>query len=364
MSKQLLRRTPFLKRALEDQHFPEIELALAESMDSAIDDIVDMDIPERLVAALLERRTPHIAQGVLRLLQRAPETFSVCLLNQTVDMTTLAFHSSDAKDFFEEECGATLYRELSKFRSTPSSGSTRDFLTRLLYRTLFQKAPESKQWIRENFLSFDPLDEASRGQSFGKFDAGMLVILNYIGLDNQMIRERSREVLDVQIHQGGVPDHQWALLLWGQPEFDLEYLARTATALNNSVSTFVAERKKGDTIIERLGDALVENAQVDQVERIRQCMKAIAGMDAPSLAERSGGDLLLDFASHARGDSSARMAKLLQRNILTAEQVGPRLNSTKDLNFALRHGNLSMVDLLTHAPETLRAARLEHDLGL
>lgn len=357
------RYATLLDAAIEKLFYPDIEWVFEQNFEGAVAHIYEVDKAEYIASALLERRTPIIAKAVLRLLQLAPESLSIRLLNQTVDITTTLYKSSDAAEQFPVDCGRTLYDELNHFTSTNPGGSVREHLTRLLYRTLFQKAPESRQWIRDNFLSYDPMDLTSMSQSLGLIDGKMLVIMNYIGLDNQLIRDRAREVLDVQLAQGAA-DPQLVLLLSGQPEFDMAYLTKVAEHFYKPNETRVMMQQSNNNHLRVLGDALIANAQVDQVEEIGQCMKAIAGMDPALLPGRSGGDLLLDFVAHTCPSNSARLAALYRRNILTAEQIGPRLNTNKELDFAVRHSNFKLLDLLPHAPETVQAGRLEHDIGL
>ncbi|MDT8925422.1 hypothetical protein RBE51_21740 [Pseudomonas taiwanensis] len=364
MTQPTFRNATRLNAALEQMLYPDIESLIEDDFEGAVEHLKATEQAEYLVSALLERRTPIIAKAVLRLLQLAPDVLSIRLLNQTVDITTTLYKSSDAAEHFPEDCGRTLYDELNHFTSANPEGSVREHLTRLMYRTLFQKAPESRQWIRDNFLSYDPMDLTSMSQSLGRIDEKMLVIMNYIGLDNELIRDRAREVLDVQLGQGAV-DPQLVLLLSGQPEFDMTYLAKVAEAFNKPNETRVLMQQSNNNHLRTLGDALIVNAQVDQADEIGQCMKAIAGMDpALLLPGRSGGDLLLDFIEYTRSDNSARLAALYSRNILTAEQIGPRLKSTKELDFAVRHSNFKMLDLLPYTPETVQAGRLEHDIGL
>lgn len=352
-----------LDSAIEKLFYPDIEWVFEQDFEGAVAHIYEADKADYIANALLERRTPIIAKAVLRLLQLAPETLSIRLLNQTVDITTTLYKSSDASEHFPRDCGRTLYDELNHFTNTTPDGSLSEHVTRLMYRTLFQKAPESRQWIRDNFLSYDPLDLTSMSQHLGRIDGKMLVIMNYIGLDNQLIRDRVREVLDVQLGQGSA-DPQLVLLLSGQPEFDMAYLAKVAETYHKPNETRVMIQQSNNNHLRVLGDALIANAQVDQVEDIGQCLKAIAGMDPSWLPGRSGGDLLLDFIHHTSSNNSKRHADLYQRNILTAEQIGSRLNTTKELDFAVRYSNFKMLDLLPHAPETVQAGRLEHDIGL
>ncbi|AYG48091.1 hypothetical protein DV532_27825 (plasmid) [Pseudomonas sp. Leaf58] len=352
-----------LDAALEKLFYPDIEWVFEQDFEGAIAHIHDTEKPEYITNVLLERKTPILARAVLRLLQLAPDTLSLRLLNQTVDITTTLYNSSDAAEHFPVECGRTLYDELNHFTSTNPGASVREYLTRLLYRTMFQKAPESRQWIRDNFLSYDPMDLTSMSQSLGRIDGRMLIIMNYIGLDNQLIRDRAREVLDVQLAQGAA-DAQLVLLLSGQPEFDMTYLAKVAEHYYKPNEPRVMMQQSNNNHLRVLGDALIANAQVDQVEDIGLCIKAIAGMDPSLLPGRSGGDLLLDFIQHTSTNNSKRHAALYQRNILTAEQIGPRLNTNKELDFAVRHSNFKLLDLLPHAPETVQAGRLERDIGL
>jgi len=357
MTQSPFRYATRLDAAIEQLFYPDIEWVFEQDFEGAVAHIYETEKPEYITNALLERKTPILARAVLRLLQLAPETLSIRLLNQTVDITATLYKSSDAPEHF------ALYDELNHFTSTNPEGSVREHLTRLMYRTLFQKAPESRQWIRDNFLSYDPLDLTSQSQGLGQIDGSMLVILNYIGLDNQLIRDRAREVLDVQLGQG-YGDPQLVLLLSGQPEFDLTYLAKVAAPYQKPNETRAMMQASNNNHLRALGDALVANAQVEQMEEIGQCMKAIAGMDPALLPGRSGGDLLLDFVAHTRPANSACLAALYKRNILTAEQIGPRLNTNKELDFAVRHSNLQMLDLLPHTPETVQAGRLEIDIGL
>ena len=352
-----------LDAAIEQLFYPDIEWVFEQDFEGTVAHIYEADKAEYIASALLERRTPIIAKAVLRLLQLAPESLSIRLLNQTVDITTTLYKSSDAPEHFPKDCGRTLYDELNHFTNTNPEGSVSEHVTRLMYRTLFQKAPESRQWIRDNFLSYNPMDIGSMTQALGRIDEKMLVILNYLGLDNELIRDRAREVLDVQL-ANNTSDPQLVLLLSGQPEFDLTYLAKVAQMFNQPSETRQIIKQSNERHLRAFGDALVANAQVDQVVEIGQCMKAIAGMDPALLPGRSGGDLLLDFVAHTRPANSACLAALYKRNILTAEQIGPRLNTNKELDFAVRHSNLQMLDLLPHTPETVQAGRLEIDIGL
>lgn len=359
-------------KALKEQLFPNIESQLTQHFGQVVAHIHHENLLDSLVIALMERRTPIIAAAVTSVLMMNPESLALRALNQTVDVTALLYRSTDAEASFAKECGRKLYDELNQHVKDASDASLRDYLTRLLYRTLFQKDPRSREWIKENFLTYDPLGSSGGGASLGYVDHHMLVILNFIGLDNQLIRERARQVLDIQMAHD-TADHRMIALLSQQPEFDMEYLVKIAKILGRPEDEFNKVKPTAPAILSALGDLLVQNGKFDQGDEIAACINGLHGtpletrlikVSETALVKTTAADLLLDFIEKTRNSCSERLKVLYQRNMLTAEQIGSRLRSTRDLNFAVKYSAFPVAELLEHAPESLREQKLGTDLGL
>ncbi|WP_410951720.1 hypothetical protein [Pseudomonas sp. S1(2024)] len=347
--------------ALEAHFLPDLGEILTCEFDTALDYIVKANKPVELAIAFLGSPSLILAKAVLHLLKRLPESPSIVLLNQAVYS---AFHAyfPETPHAFERKFGEQLHHHVRSFREQNPDKPTLEFFTATLYGNLFRLAPDSRTWIADNFLSFSPLDPSACAQGMSSIEA-MSSILNAVGLDNLVIRERARQVLDAQI-ANAVVNPQFVYLLVNQPEFDTLYLAKLARYLREENPYSQLALQDNEETLSKLARVFVSDAPLEQVEEIRAALMALCGDVYPLRPDQKGANLLMDFATASPMASKAVLTTLYRRQILTPAEIGPRLKTVKDLNFASMHSRIPVHDLLNHAPESLQALHLEHEIGL
>ncbi|AYG48258.1 hypothetical protein DV532_28755 (plasmid) [Pseudomonas sp. Leaf58] len=351
-----------IDEALGTHYFsPQLCDILTREYDAAIDHIVEADKPEELAIAFLGSPSPIVAKAMVEVLKRMPESPSIALLNKAV---YAAFHAyfPESPYAFERRFGGQLHHDVRSFLEQNIDKQTLGFFTATLYGNLFRLAPDSRTWIAENFLSFSPLDPNACAQGLSSIEA-MSSTLNAVGLNNLVIRERSREVLDVQI-ANAVVNPQFVYLLVGQPEFDTLYLAKLARYLREEDPYSPLALQDNEETLRKLARVFVSNAPLQKVDEIRATLTALCGDEFTVRPDRDGANLLMDFATASPMASKAVLALLYRRKILTPAEIGPHLLTLKDLSFASRLSRLPVHELLTHAPESLQALHLEHEIGL
>ncbi|MDT8924674.1 hypothetical protein RBE51_17845 [Pseudomonas taiwanensis] len=334
---------------------------LTREYDAAIDHIVETDHPEELAIAFLALPSPIVAKAMLQVLKRMPESPSIVLLNKAV---YAAFHAyfPESPHAFECRFGGQLHHDVRVFRKLNLDKPTLGFFTTRMYENLFRMAPEARAWIADNFLSFSPLDPSACAQGLFGIEA-MSGTLNAAGLDNLVIRKRAREVLDDQI-ANAVVNPQFVYLLVDQPEFDTLYLAKLARFLREENPYSPLALQDNEETLRKLARVFVSNAPLQQVEEIRSALTALCGDEYTVSQDQDGANLLMDFATASPMASKAVLALLYRRKILKPAEIGPHLLTLKDLKFASSQSHLPVHELLTHAPESLQALHLEHEIGL
>jgi hypothetical protein len=329
-----------------------------------IEIVIQQQLECYVITGMVSTASPVMADAVHRMLMATPEKLSLLTLNENARILSLLYRSSP--EDFAGDCSEDLYNQLTAFRKEQPKGSVDDFLLRFTYRTLFSKARASREWIKTNFLEFDPLHEsqAQLDSSLTYYlDASILPILNFIGLDNTLIRDRIREVLDAQMK--GV-DCAYPLLsiLSEQPEFDMEYLRKAVryTLPPNGKMTDLARTAR---IQIELGEYLVKNAKLDDTQIIRDCAQALLPeMAHLTDANLSGGRLLMEFAAKAVGNQRDLQQHIYRRPDITAADIGPCLHSQAAINFAMKHVKFKLEDLLEYVHDDLKESQLGQDLGL
>jgi hypothetical protein len=351
-----------LDKALSTHFFsPQLCDILTRECDAAIDHIVEADKPDELAIAFLGRPSPIVAKALLQVLERMSESPSIAVLNKAV---YAAFHAyfPESPHAFERRFGVQLHHDVRAFREQNLDKPTLEFFTATMYGNLFRLAPDSRTLIAENFLSFSPLDPSACAQGMSSIEA-MSSTLNAAGLDNLVIRQRAREVLDVQI-DNAVVNPQFVYLLVNQPEFDTLYLAKLARYLREEDPYSQLALQDNEETLRKLARVFVLNARLDQVDEIRAALTALCGDEYTLRPDQDGANLLMDFATASPMASKAVLTALYRRKILTPAEIGPHLLTLKDLSFASRQSRLPVHELLSHASESLQALHLEHEIGL
>lgn len=353
-----------LSASLKSQDYEGFANTFHHFPSEAIEIVIQQQLECYLITGMMSTASPVMADAVHRMLMATPEKLSLLTLNENARILSLLFRSNP--EDFAGDCGEDLCNQLTAFRKEKPKGSIDDFLLRFTYRTLFAKARASREWIKTNFLEFDPLHEsqAKLDSTLSYYlDASVLPILNFIGLDNTLIRDRVREVLDAQM-KGGDCAYPLLSILSEQPEFDMEYL-RKAVLYTLAPNGKVTDLARTSRIQIELGEYLVKNAKLDDIQIIRDCALALLPEMAhlPD-ADLSGGRLLMEFAGKAAGNQRGLQQIIYRRPDIGAADVGPCLHSQAAINFAMKHVNFKLEDLLEHVRDDLKESQLGQDLGL
>lgn len=326
--------------------------------------VIEHQLESYLITGMMSEPSAVMADAVYRMLMAAPEKLSLLTLNENARILSLLFRSQP--DAFAADCGEDLCAKLTAFRNEDPQGDIDDYLLRYTYRKLFSWSRASRDWIKTNFMEFDPLHQSQEqihSQLSYYLDASILPILNFIGLDNTLIRDRIREVLDVQM-TGSECAYPLLSILSGKPEFDMEYLRKAIryTLLPNGKVNDLARTSR---IQNELGEYLVKNAKLDDPQLIRDCAEVLLPEMAPlTESDVGGGRLLMDFASKAIGNQNGLRLYLYRRPDITPADIGPSLHSQAAINFAMKHVNFKIEDLLEYVRDDLKESQLGQDLGL
>lgn len=354
-----------LHRAIVEHDYPTVERELINTPKETSAVTITGNLASYFIAAMVETQSSIMANAWLSALKFFSEELSIATINNAVYIIATDFRS-DRERFgqgFGQNFAGKVVNALSPQTGLDANGDNCDLvILKLVYRTLFQHAPDSRHWIRENFLTIDPLSTFMLGSdSFCYCTNKILPILNHVGITPDVLQDRVREILDSQfaVNRGSARLLQFA---GGTEYFDNTYFLKVINLQLRLPGVEQGNERR----------ALIRNflsfANFNDHESVQACMQALL-KPGDSLNPQQGqttGDSLLSFIALEDNGTVGHIfrKKLYERNFLTAKEIGPHITTPNHLKYALEQSGVGRQELLNFVSEDLRVSRLEADLGL
>lgn len=353
-----------LHRAIVEHDYPTVERELVNTPQEISAITITDNLASYFVAAMVETQSSIMANAWLSALKYFSEELSIATINNAVYIIASDF-KSDRERFgkgFGQQFANQVVNALSPQTGLDANGDNCDLvILKLVYRTLFRNAPDSRHWIRENFLTINPLSTFMLGSdSFCYCTNKVLPILNHVGITPDILQDRVREIMDAQfaVNRGSARLLQFA---GGTEHFDNAYFLKVVN-LHLSLPGAQQGNERRALIRNFLGSAnLKDHASV------QACIQALLKPgDSLNTEGLTTGESLLSFIALEDNRTASHIfrKKLYERHFLTAQEIGPHITSPKHLQYALEQSGVEREELLNYVSEDLRVTRLEVDLGL
>jgi hypothetical protein len=357
-------RNPALHKAIVEHDYPAVERELLNAPQESSTATITGNLASHFIAAMIETQSCIMANAWLSALRFFSEQLSIATINNAVYVIASDFRSDreQFKHYFGHKFDAQVANALSPEAGLDANKDTSDqVILKLVYRTLFRLAPESRHWIRDNFLTINPLSTFMLGKdTFSYCASNMLPILNYVGITPDVLQDRVREILDAQlaVNKGS---SRLLLLAAGTDHFDNAYFLKV---INLQLSQPGSDKSNDRRFLTR---TLLKSANLSDHESVQACIQALLtpGCLLNTQGLTTGESLLSLIALEANGTASHILRKqLYDRHLLTAKEIGPYITTPTHLKYALEQSGVSKDELLNYVNEDQRAHRLEADLGL
>jgi hypothetical protein len=364
---------PQFRQALIEKDYEAVESFLKNDEALNPQSLRDQNISPFLIAAILQTQSPNMARALLTAHFSPDGAFfldsinaPLCILMSDVKTRTMGvgmIYGPVVAAIFEEiECAlpsGMSEQHLSIMRA--------DFFLSHFYENLARLVPEVGNLITDSFMNHSPVaEEVKHCRFLGSFEFNYK-LLKSLGITDEVIRLRNREVIDAQISVGHPKNHVLSLCQ-GTDQFDLEYMAKIIEHKARFFSDKGVITLKNDGERRDLALYIATHVQWDQPEWLAKCVvnlmpKAVKPVDVKGADTVKIMGYLIDNIDNMTL-KHMMIRKLAVNPLISSGHIGSLLGSYKDYAHVRDSGRFNLSELLNAAPPHIQAQQLESDLGL
>lgn len=364
---------PDLRQSLIQHRYDNVEKLLQKLDCSSPRDVLDINMNHYLLAAMIQSDSAIIAQGVLNIHRQTSDGFIMNSINRAAVqlVSEMRGNPESITPYYGEKVAQSLsFNPSSAMPLTEVQRNTlrtKAFLE-VLYGDLQRLAPQAGQVIVDSFMTYAPSVDGKNTSNFPGAHQFSYELLKTLGVPDDVIRLRNREVLDEQMSLGMRPDKFVLAMCQDQKQYDFEYLTIvTEFQMKGANSKAVIQTQDADG----RRDAAIYLAKVypwDQPGLLARYVKALipSALKSHDMASTDSVFLMKTLIDRIESPSIQHMLirGLTDNPFISGQQIGGLLTSLKDFQYVRDSGKFILRDVLENAPSSIQAQQLESDLGL
>lgn len=361
-----------LRKALTTRDYAALEELLAHPHGVRPDDLRDDSLGHFLIAAMLESESPAIAKAVLNahydpggcFLLDSINAPSALLLMEAKAHPNFIGHAFGQKVKEHLDDGEAKVQKIASERE--KSIARADSFLNVVYQSLQDLCPQIAEIaITNSFMVHSPLAQIPKGSRYpGTFEFNHR-LLRSLGVSDEVIRLRNREIIDTQLSIG-TPDKFVLSLCQGTDKFDFEYLVKL---MRHESKSF----KKSGVITAKDGarrDIALHLASVcpwDQPKLLAEAVRCITPKALQSVSSgASSSEIMGALIDQIESPTVIAMLirKVADNHQACAKDIAPLIRSARDFDYVRDLGRFDLHDLMENAQPSILAHQLETDLGM